>query len=105
MINLLKTSIRRIILDLSGVFGDDSTYTPEEEEKHVKMGDIVEAHTGERGKVWKIYREIATNKVVYCSVIWETPYKGQQMSLFLPAKDVSPQFNPILRVVTSKNSG
>lgn len=64
-----------------------------------KANDKVETKTRERGTVWQIYREKKSNKIVGCAVIWDTEYKGEKVSLFLPATDLGRKFNPQLRKI------
>lgn len=60
-------------------------------------GTRVQAVTGEKGKVWRVYRSLETNEVKGCTVVWDTEYKGEKVSLFLPANDMGIAFNPVLR--------
>lgn len=69
---------------------------------YFKKGEIVVSRDGNIGRVWRIYRKIKNNKIVGCSVIWETPYQGQKVSPFLPAEDVTPRFNPHIKRYENK---
>lgn len=66
-------------------------------EGYLKKGDTVISREGNIGRVWRIYRKIKNDKIVGCSVIWETPYKGDKISPFLPAEDLGDKFNPIIK--------
>lgn len=72
---------------------------PATEEKYFKRGDLVETKTGEEGRVWRVYKNRMTDKVEACTVIWYTPYKGENYTLLLPAEDRGKKFNPVIRKV------
>jgi hypothetical protein len=91
-----------------GVFPKkDSIYVPQKnspEKRYFTRGMRVETRTGEQGKIWRIYRSIQTNEITGCTVIWDKEYKGESVSLLLPAEDKGIRFNPIIRQVIKFNS-
>lgn len=65
---------------------------------YFKKGDTVISRDGNIGRVWRVYRKIKDNSIVGCSVLWETAYKGEKISPFLPAEDLGDKFNPHIKL-------
>lgn len=66
---------------------------------YLRKGDRVEDRKGNRGSVFRIYREVSNNKIAGCVVIWDYPQNGSKISNLLPAEDNGTQFNPEIRKI------
>lgn len=94
---ILKAWYYNLVESLRNVFHIKKVGIYHSTKKYFKKGDSVITEDGHKGQVWQVYVEIKTGKPVGCSVIWETSYKGNKATPFLPVEDHSPDFNPIIR--------
>ena len=56
--------------------------------KVFKVGETVETSGGLSGKIIVVYRDQKTDKIVGCGVKWNGLFEGNEISIFIPQKDM-----------------